>query len=71
MEVWLRHEESGTEIGVNDDGELFIGNKDSGGNYPDTPKNREMLIRDFCIYTGSQMPIISASGKPVTNLESR
>lgn len=67
MEVWLRDENTGIEAGINDDGELFIGNKDSGGNYSDTPQNRRMLIRDFCRYTGREKPIISASGKPISN----
>lgn len=67
VEVWLRDEKTGTEIGRNADGELFIGNEFSGGNYPDTPENREKLYRDFCRYTGRRMPIISASGKPIPN----
>lgn len=67
MEVWLTHKESGTEMGLNDDGELFIGNKESGGNAPDTLRNRQMFIRDFCRYTDTEMPDTDDKGKPISN----
>lgn len=65
MEVWLKDNETGIEIGINDDGELFLGDSTSGGNYRDTLENRKMLIRDFCRATGKQSPIISADGRPI------
>lgn len=55
MEVWLRDEKTGIEVGINDDGDLFIGNEDSGGNYHDTKENREKIVRDFYRYTRQRM----------------
>lgn len=65
MEIWLRDEKTGIECGLNNDGELFLGDDKSGYNLDDTPENREYVIKDFCRYTGRQKPIISASGKPI------
>ena len=50
MQIWRRDERTGIEIGVNTDGELFLGNDQSGFNLPDTEENRSMLLRDFDFY---------------------
>jgi len=50
MQVWKRDERTGIEIGINDDGELFLGNSQSGFNLPDTEENREAILRDFDFY---------------------
>lgn len=47
MEIWKRDEETGIECGINDFGELFLGNDFSGYNLPDTPENREYILMDF------------------------
>lgn len=65
MEIWLEDSKTGIQIGINMNGELFLGNSTSGYNLPDTPKNREKIINDFCRYTGREKPVISASGIPI------
>jgi len=50
MQIWRRDERTGIEIGVNTDGELFLGNDQSGFNLPDTEENRSILLRDFDFY---------------------
>lgn len=50
MEIWRRDEKTGIEVGINDDGELFLGNHCSGFNLPDTEENRESILRDFDYY---------------------
>ena len=50
MQVWKRDERTGIECGINDDGELFLGNFQSGFNLPDTEENREVILRDFDFY---------------------
>ncbi len=64
MEVWLKDIKTGIECGVNNDGDLFLGNDRSGYNLPDTPRNREKIVKEFCRYTDRQMPVITANGKP-------
>lgn len=50
MQIWKRDERTGIECGINDDGELFLGNDRSGFNLPDTEENREVILRDFDFY---------------------
>ena len=50
MQIWKRDEKTGIEVGINDDGELFLGNDRSGFNLPDTEENRSILLRDFDYY---------------------
>lgn len=49
----ILYEDKATSIsaGVNNDGELFLGNDSSGYNLLDTPRNRERIRRDFERYT--------------------
>jgi hypothetical protein len=49
-----RGEETKIEIGINDIGELFLGDDSSGGNYRDTLGNRERLKCNFLRYTGKE-----------------
>jgi len=51
MKVFYRDEKTGIEAGVNDFGELFLGDDNSGYNLPDTPENREYIRREFIRYT--------------------
>ena len=40
--------ECGTlQCGINNDGELFLGDDRTGYNLPDTPENRAYIIEDF------------------------
>jgi hypothetical protein len=55
MEIWKRDEKTGIEIGVNDSGELFLGNDSSGYNLSDTEENRDYVLRDFDYYTKSRV----------------
>ena len=50
MKIWRRDNATGIEIGVNSEGELFLGNDRSGFNLPDTEENRSILLRDFDFY---------------------
>lgn len=52
MKIWLEDEKTSIECGINNQGELFLGDDKSGYNLPDTPENREKVINDFCWYTG-------------------
>ena len=42
MLIFKEDSRTGVSCGLNDFGELFIGNSRSGYNLPDTPENREM-----------------------------
>ena len=33
--------------GINDDGDLFLGDNESGYNLPDTPDNRQRILDDY------------------------
>ena len=50
MQIWKRDERTGIECGINDDGELYLGDDRSGFNLPDTEENREVILRDFEYY---------------------
>lgn len=52
MTIFYRDAKTGIEAGVNDRGELFLGNSNSGYNLSDTPEHREYIKRDFERYTG-------------------
>jgi hypothetical protein len=45
MEIWKSYK--GLECGINDDGDLFLGDDRSGYNLRDTPENRECILKDF------------------------
>lgn len=47
MEIWRHDENTGMTCGVNDDGDLFLGDELAGYNLPDTPENREYILNDF------------------------
>lgn len=47
MEIWKENKNNGLSCGINDFGELFLGNWWSGYNLPDTPENREYIISNF------------------------
>ncbi len=52
MQIWKRDERTGIECGINDDGELFLGNDRSGFNLPDTEENRSILLRVLALLEG-------------------
>ncbi|BDF25832.1 hypothetical protein CE91St65_37120 [[Clostridium] symbiosum] len=55
MTILYRDEDTGTEAGINDDGDLFLGDDKSGYNLHDTPENRRYIERDFVRYTGKSL----------------
>jgi len=58
MQVWKRDERTGIECGINDDGELFLGNDQSGFNLPDTEENREAILRDFDFFVKFSLALL-------------
>ena len=47
MTIFRRDDKTGLTCGINDDGNLFLGNDGNGYNLPDTPENREYILNDF------------------------
>ena len=47
MTIFAENKQTGLQCGINDYGELFLGNNNSGYNLPDTPENRELIMNDF------------------------
>lgn len=50
MTIFKENKETGLQCGLNDYGELFLGDNYSGYNLPDTPENRERVLADFDRY---------------------
>ena len=50
MTIFKENKKTGLSCGINDYGELFLGDNSSGYNLPDTPENREYILRDFNRY---------------------
>ena len=51
MTIFKEDKVLGIACGINDSGELFVGGNGSGYNLPDTPKNREKVLKDFNYWT--------------------
>lgn len=47
MIIFKENKVTGLSCGVNNWGELFIGDNRSGVNLPDTPENRDYVIKQF------------------------
>lgn len=47
MIIFKQNKETGLACGINDDGDLFLGDSQSGYNLPDTPENREYILTDY------------------------
>ena len=50
MIIFKENPKTGLMCGVNDFGELFLGDDRSGYNLLDTPDNREYILSDFEFY---------------------
>lgn len=50
-EFYDKDEKTGLEYGINADGDLYLGDSESGYNLKDTPENRDKILRDFERYT--------------------
>lgn len=58
MTIFKEDKVRGIACGINDSGELFVGGNRSGYNLPDTPENREKVLKDFDYWwTGWTKPI--------------
>ena len=53
MTIFKENEKTGLQCGVNDYGELFLGDNKSGYNLRDTPENRERIVADFDYYNNA------------------
>ena len=47
MVIFKENKATGLACGLNEEGDLFLGDSQSGYNLPDTPENRERVLRDF------------------------
>lgn len=47
MIIFKENKKTGLSCGINDWGELFIGDNKSGANLPDTSENREYILEQF------------------------
>lgn len=47
MIIFQEDKKSKFSCGINDDGDLFLGDDKSGYNLPDTPENRQKIFKDF------------------------
>ena len=50
MIIFKENKKTGLQCGINNNGDLFLGDDRSGYNLPDTEENRERVIRDFDFY---------------------
>lgn len=50
MVIFKENKMTGLQCGINDHGDLFLANNNSGYNLPDTKSNREYVKRDFDFY---------------------
>ena len=47
MTIFKENKITGLSCGINDYGDLFLGDDNSGYCLPDTPENREYVLADF------------------------
>lgn len=50
MIIFKENKKNGYSCGINDSGQLFLGNDNNGYCLPDTPENREYILDDFDFY---------------------
>lgn len=50
MTIFKENKKTGLQCGLNDYGDLFLGDDKSGYNLTDTPENREHILADFDYY---------------------
>lgn len=54
MQIFKENKEKKLSCGVNDFGEVFVGDDRCGYSLPDTPENRRRVIADFDYYNGKE-----------------
>ena len=52
MTIFKENKKTGLQCGINDYGELFLGDDRSGYNLTDTPESRKNILVDFDYYNG-------------------
>lgn len=50
MTIFKENKKTGLQCGINNCGELFLGDDKSGYNLPDTEENRQYVLADFDYY---------------------
>ena len=50
MTIFKENKKTGLQCGINDFGDLFLGDDRSGYNLPDTSENRKRILADFNYY---------------------
>lgn len=55
MMIFETDKETGISCGINDGGDLFLGNGKSGYNLPDTRENMAYILHDFERLTGIRL----------------
>lgn len=50
MIIFKENKKTGLSCGINDNGDLFLGDRESGYNLPDTEENRAYVKADFDYY---------------------
>lgn len=50
MIIFKENKETGLQCGINNFGEIFLGDNESGYNLPDTIENRQLIKVDFDYY---------------------
>lgn len=53
--IWACDIRTGIECGINQDGDLYFGDGQSGYNLRDTPENRTIIVNAFERYTGRKL----------------
>lgn len=53
MMIFKENKVTGLQCGINDKGDLFLGDDESGYNLPDTPENRDCVLADFDYYNST------------------
>ena len=57
MEIWYKDKKSGLKCGVNNDGDLFLGDNQSGETIIDTAENRKKIINDYHRYINQKLAL--------------
>lgn len=61
MEIFREDKETGISCGVNDLGDLFLGDSKSGYTMKNTPENRDYILADFNNWTAMRRAHLRAT----------
>lgn len=54
MTIFKENKETGLSCGINDNGDLFLGDKESGYNLPYSEENKLFVLNDFEFYNNNK-----------------